>query len=93
MAKIVLNPVAIAAIPDSDDVQDHTADLAARVAAEAQRIAPRLTGEYADSIHADGPRVRADSDHAVWVEFGTEDTPTFAPLRRAADQVMKETRT
>jgi hypothetical protein len=58
-----------------------------RVAEEAKVIAPVRTGAYRDSIHVeqDGieSNVVADVPYAGFVEFGTEDTPIFAPLRRA----------
>ena len=63
---------------------------AAEVAAdESRRIAPVDTRQYRDSIRVevtpDGARVVADDEASVYIEFGTEDTPTFAPLRRGAE--------
>lgn len=59
-------------------------EAASKIAERAQAIAPVDSGEYRDSIHVEDGLVVADSEHAVFVEFGTIDTPTFAPLRRAA---------
>ena len=50
--------------------------------------APVDTGEYRDSIHVADGKVVADAPHAVVVEFGTNDTPAFAPLRKAAETVL-----
>lgn len=62
------------------------AEAAAR---EAQRLAPVDTGEYRASIRvvdsADGVRVVANDDKATFIEFGTSDTPAFAPLRRGTE--------
>lgn len=56
---------------------------------EAQRLAPVDTGEYRNSIKvvedSDGMRLVADDPKAVYIEFGTEDTPTFAPLRKGVE--------
>lgn len=56
---------------------------------EARRMAPVDTGEYRASIRvvetADGARVVADDDKATYIEFGTSDTPAFAPLRRGTE--------
>lgn len=58
---------------------------ASRIALVAKSIAPVRTGEYRDSIGTSGNRVYAAARHSKYVEFGTGDTPVFAPLRRAAD--------
>lgn len=56
---------------------------------EAKSIAPVDTGRFQDSIHAeiDGTEaaVGSDVEYAVYLEFGTSDTPTFATLRRASE--------
>lgn len=69
---------------------DFKADLLAhaQLAAEnAKDVAPELTGDYKRSIHAEpfqggGVIVVADDWKANFIEFGTVDTPAFAPLRR-----------
>jgi hypothetical protein len=56
---------------------------------------PYETGEYVGSIRGyvgfeDGKfvgRVIADDFKAWWIEVGTSDTPTFAPLQRGADSI------
>lgn len=61
----------------------------------ARSLAPVRTGAYRDSIAAavehssTGPtgRITASAPYAVFLEFGTNDTPTFAPITRAAAQV------
>lgn len=62
---------------------------AEQIAEEARAIAPVATGAYRDSIHVEQEEtaagVVADVPYAVFVEFGTSDTPAFAPLRRAAE--------
>lgn len=58
---------------------------AGRIAETARAIAPVRTGEYRDGIMVDGNRAVATAAHSKFVEFGTSDTPIFAPLRRAAD--------
>jgi hypothetical protein len=58
---------------------------ATRIGSVAQRIAPVRTGAYRDGIVVSGNRIMATAAHSRFVEFGTSDTPVFAPLRRAAD--------
>jgi hypothetical protein len=58
---------------------------------EAKSIAPVDTGTYRDSIRGtfDGVHGQVGSDlrYAVYLEFGTSDTPIFATLRRAVEAV------
>lgn len=62
---------------------------AEQIASTARDIAPVDTGEYQASIHVEsdssGTAVVAGTDHGVWVEWGTEDTPAFHVLTRAAE--------
>jgi HK97 gp10 family phage protein len=67
-------------------------DRAEDVAAAIRAVAPVRTGAYRDSIRAQGSKresdgyvglVEIDSPYWHYVEFGTEDTPTFSPIRRA----------
>lgn len=93
MAVFIPNPIGIAAVPMSPGVVVVTGEVAEGIATVARTIAPVLTGAYRDSISAsvgiEGghalAHVSAGTDHAQYVEFGTSDTPTFAPLRRAAE--------
>lgn len=63
-------------------------------ASNARNLAPVDEGDYRNSIDTtsgvDGgvatARVNANDWKAGLIEFGTEDTPTFAPLRRGAEQ-------
>jgi hypothetical protein len=67
-----------------------------QAAQEAQRLAPVDTGEYRSSIRVvdtpTGARVVAEDDKATYIEFGTEDTPAFAPLRRGTEAAGLRTR-
>jgi len=83
-------------IGQSDEVSDAMKALADEAATEAKRIAAAeayLSGDYYDSIvvdvgEEDGKaiaRINADDFKAWWIEAGTSDTPTFAPLRRGAE--------
>jgi hypothetical protein len=58
---------------------------------EAKATAPVLTGAYRNSLEKrvvglDGI-VFSDIEYAPYLEFGTSDTPTFATLRRASEDV------
>lgn len=63
---------------------------------EVQGLAPVDTGEYRNSIKVvdtpTGARIVADDDKASHIEFGTEDTPAFAPLRRGTEAAGLKTR-
>lgn len=58
---------------------------AGAIAGSAKLAAPVRTGRYRGSIIAIDNRVWALAPYSKFVEFGTSDTPTFAPLRRGAD--------
>jgi hypothetical protein len=64
--------------------------IAEEVAGMAKAIAPKRTGTYARSlgVHVVGPAVyvRSTDWKAGLLEYGTNDTPTFATIRRAALQ-------
>jgi hypothetical protein len=73
----------------SGDGQDCKRTVGEEIVSQAQAVAPVETGAYRDSIHVEADlegetAVAADVDYAVFIEFGTSDTPTFAPLRRGA---------
>jgi hypothetical protein len=82
----------------SDEARDYALARARDGAEIARSLAPVASGAYRDSIEAsvektgDGWKgiVTAGVSHAVYVEFGTEDTPVFATLRRAGEIVEKE---
>lgn len=83
----------IAEISRSAQLADVLHDVAEDVAQEARVFAPVLTGGYRDEIDTDTgvegvtliARVNANFFTSWFIEAGTVDTPTFAPLRRAAE--------
>lgn len=85
VGKMLANPVVRRAV-------DRAAE---EIAAEARRWGEehRVTGDYAAGIETepgtarDGRpvnRVKATAPHSALVEYGTSDTPAFAPVRTAA---------
>lgn len=60
------------------------------IAENARELAPVDEGDYRDGIQAtvDGDEVRVDAMDwkSNFIEFGTVDTPVFAPLARGARQ-------
>lgn len=68
-------------------------DKAEEAAEHTRSVAPVDEGEYVDSIESgavieDGTakgRVSANDDKWAYLEFGTEDTPVFAPLRKGLE--------
>ncbi|MGH2651415.1 MAG: HK97 gp10 family phage protein [Actinomycetota bacterium] len=93
LVRFVPNPVGIEALKRSVGVQVVLTALGTALKAAAQSHAPVQTGKYRDSIEVeDGDlpgtkRVVAHDFKANWIEFGTVDTPAFAPLRTAADSL------
>lgn len=87
-------------IESDPGVAEDMISLGERAADIAKGLAPRLSGDYADSIHVvtgindDGKavvRVLADDFKAGWIEKGTGPpgpTPAHAPLRTAVEQVV-----
>lgn len=65
-------------------------DWAERIAQHARDNAPVRTGTYRDGIRVerdgDSVGVLASAPYSLWVEFGTADTPAFAPLTRGIDE-------
>ena len=94
-----LDPRFVKALYRSENVRRILHDKAEQVADAARSSAPVESGAYRDSITADaGPmptpngvfmvgRVSASDFKAVWVEFGTSDTPKHATLRKALDSL------
>ncbi len=80
-------------------LRDHLAEIVApemrnradRVAAVAKSDAPRDSGRWAESIHVEDHerpgafRVGSDDRRSIHIEYGTEDTPEHATLRRALE--------
>ncbi len=85
------------AFAHSEEARDYALRKAREAAQYARESAPVATGAYRDSIEAvvveedDGwkGKVIADVPYAVYLEFGTEDTPTFATLRRAGETIER----
>lgn len=98
MRGFVMNPAFIPALARSAGVVAVVKARTERVFEEWQRIAPVFTGHYLSGgrveISVEGGRVigRVIVDDptgaAGLIEFGTEDTPAFAPLRRALQAVF-----
>ncbi len=83
------NPLVGAELAETAEMEAALLSSAEMAAEAAQALAPVLTGAYRDSIHAEAEegeaRLVADVPYAVYVEFGTVDTPAFSPLRRGAE--------
>lgn len=100
LAVFVENPlgmIALALSPEMAASLKEHADKAVEAAKQewaASGPHPYETGAYLASLKAaiqlSGRRLEGvaytDSDHGAYIEFGTEDTPTFAPLRRGAER-------
>lgn len=96
--KVVINPVFLKVAPLAVGVQAVLQAVGEKIV-EAARASfesephPFSTGAYLESIEVqDGDvpgskRVIATDWKSNWVEFGTEHSPAFAPLRRGADSV------
>jgi len=99
MSRFVKNPRLEEELSQLPGLIQAAHDIAERTAQIARRIAPRgdsPAGEhYTDMIDVEIAsekgrpvvRVVANKDTSVHIEFGTSDTPVFAPLRRAAMSV------
>jgi hypothetical protein len=95
-ARFVLNPAAEKQIASSAEMAGAIGHYTEQGADGARDVAPVLTGAYRDSIETEmgteGGMVvgvfRATVDYAGWIEFGTADTPAFAPLRRGIDRIQ-----
>jgi hypothetical protein len=80
----------LAYLVHADVVTDGTKKAADKILQAAQAIAPvGETGDLRDSGHVNeiegGHEVVFDVPYAVYVEFGTSDTPTFAFLRKGVE--------
>ncbi len=63
-------------------VRAHLAAAAQQVAGRVRQVAPHRTGDYAASIEVDGTTVGSTDAAAVPIEFGSQNNPVYAPLRR-----------
>jgi hypothetical protein len=99
MIKYVPDPIGMAALARSIEVEAGLRAKAESAAAVARSIAPFEEGDYKDSIGADSglgdhgtviATVYASDWKSVFLELGTGEplpTPAFATLRRAADTI------
>lgn len=96
MATITLAPNLESIIAQNVVLRARIALLANQILALAKQLVPVRSGSLQESgrveFGLDGDIVTAkvifgggDVDYAVYVEFGTSDTPTFAFLRRAGE--------
>jgi hypothetical protein len=70
---------------DAEQLQEEIAD---EIAERVKQIAPRDTGDYINSIEVvDGQVITTDPAGHI-IEWGSLDTPTHAPLRRGAEQIV-----
>ena len=91
------NPHAIPELGKTREMVAMLEDVATEATAKVRSIAPvdRTSPHYRDMIHPDAAvengqalgRVNAHKDTSGLIEFGTEDTPTFAPLRRGFEML------
>lgn len=85
------------AFAHSDEARDFVLRKAEEGVEHARANAPVRTGTYRASIGAsvveesDGWKghLTAGAAHAIYVEYGTEDTPIFATLRRAGEVIER----
>lgn len=87
-ARYVPNPALIPRLAVAPVVNAALASEAAGIAERARQLAPVETGALASSIEVDPSageaRVVVNVPYAIFVEYGTSDTPAFAFLRGAA---------
>lgn len=70
---------------------------AGRAANEAERIGKGAAGSYQATVEdtAEGVRIEASTggiNAASWIEFGSQNNPALAPLRRGAEAAGLKTR-
>lgn len=96
MSKVVYKPneAEVQMLGRSTAFMSFVEELADKAASAAKSSAPVLTGAYRDSIKSDARilegkatgLIYAEDFKAVWIEHGTETNPTYAPLRKGAEQ-------
>lgn len=92
--RFVPNPMLAQEVLRATMLLDDLQAIAENIAEQAVAIAPEDEGDYLRSIEAVSgfdargvmARVNANDWKAALIEFGTTDTPVFAPIRRAADR-------
>lgn len=89
LAEVRVAPFMVSAVLNvAEGIRDRAKDIA-----NAEFMPPPDTGTYVASLNADANvqdgaatgHAHADAPYSLYIEFGTEDTPTYAPLRRAAE--------
>jgi len=94
MSSVTLSPNLLSIIGSHVEVRSEVEKAAEKILAAANAIVPVDTGALKDSGHIDVDvdeqghliaHVIYSTSYAVYVEFGTSDTPTFAMLRRGAE--------
>jgi HK97 gp10 family phage protein len=94
MGYVSLSPNLLAIIGSHIEVRSEVEQAAQKILAAANAIVPVDTGALQASGHVDVDvnehgqliaHVIYSTSYAVYVEFGTHDTPTFAMLRRGAE--------
>lgn len=91
--RFVPNPLFPGQLLRSTILLDDLEEQAQEIADAAKELAPVLSGAYRDGLVGvagqDGGevqgRVVGRDFKSGWIEFGTSDTPAFAPIRRAAE--------
>lgn len=87
MTTFIPNPDFWDELNNEPEAQQLLADAATACADMARQIAQdfRRSGDYIDSIFADGNRYGSTIFYAHWIEWGSVNNPPHAPLRRAAE--------
>lgn len=90
-----VNPNLLDELADDDDFQDGMQEVAEAALEDAQMHVPVDTGELRDSLHIedgdDGAKmVVAETDHWLYVEFGTSVMEATPFLRPAIDDIGLE---
>lgn len=90
------NPKAADELLGGDGAVEYVSGIADALAERARGYTPVLTGESREAVVSGGGGVvdgtavaYAGSESPIWhiLEFGTVDTPIFAPFRRAAESL------
>lgn len=88
MARVVLNRRLVPEVERTVAYRAYLHDKAGDVIENAKRVAPVRTGKYRDGLKVieQGGKVYASGTDfkSGWIEFGTVNTPVFAPLRKGA---------
>lgn len=91
--RFVLDRLGVAALARTADMLRLVEEKANEVADRARSIAPQDSGDYVDGIEVESGiendvatgRVNANDWKSGLIEFGTDHTPAYAPLRKGAE--------